>query len=108
MVYAGVTRSSSFPQIGEKQFMHNRMVEAILREKGYEVHVVSLGIAVLPEGIHVFKHIPLTPLYSEETMLQACCSYHCSTQLHGKIAAKPPQKQKCCRTSARDTALYIV
>ena len=122
--HAGVTRTSSFPQIGEKEFTYNKMVEAILREKGYEVRVVTLGLAVLPEGLHVFKHIPLTPLYSEETMLQVCfytilpcnvvdvsCSNLFLVVLCESMPELPPRLSRCIMgiyTSARGTPLCIL
>ncbi len=46
------------------------MLETSLRDKGVTGRVVSLHLRALPEGVHVMKYLPLTPLYAEETMFQ--------------------------------------
>lgn len=68
----GITRSTQFPEIGEKEWTYNRMLETSLRDRGFFGRVVSLRLMVLREGIHVMKYLPLTPLYAEETLFQVC------------------------------------
>jgi hypothetical protein len=63
-------RKTQFPDIGEKEWTYNRMLETSLRDRGITVRVVSLFIRALPEGMHVMKHLPMTPLYGEETSFQ--------------------------------------
>lgn len=65
-----MTRATQFPEIGEKEWTYNRMLETTLRDRGVNCRVISLRLKALPEGVHVLKYIPLTPLYAEETMLQ--------------------------------------
>jgi len=67
---AGVVRNTQFPDIGEKEWTYNRMLETSLRDRGITVRVISMFIRVLPEGMHVMKYLPLTPLYGEETSFQ--------------------------------------
>ena len=45
--------------------------ETMLREHGYETRIVIMDLKLVPQGVHVLKHIPFTALYSEEMMLQA-------------------------------------
>lgn len=69
-VLSGIVRKTQFPDIGEKEWTYNRMLETSLRDRGITVRVVSLFIRALPEGMHVMKHLPMTPLYGEETSFQ--------------------------------------
>lgn len=73
---AGLVRSTQFPEIGEKEWTYNRMLETSLRDRGVTGRVVSLHLKALPEGVHVIKYLPLTPLYAEETMFQVSLNGH--------------------------------
>lgn len=46
------------------------MLETSLRDRGVTGRIVSLRLKALPEGVHVMKYLPMTPLYAEETMFQ--------------------------------------
>ena len=72
-MFPGVSRTTQFPEIGEKEWTYNRMLETSLRDKGVAGRVVSLRLRALPEGVHVMKYLPMTPLYAEETMFQVRC-----------------------------------
>ena len=64
-------RGSSFPDIGAQEWTYCRMMETMLRSTGaFDTRFLIRNLTVIPEGLHVLKHIPMTPHYPDRTVLQ--------------------------------------
>lgn len=53
-----------------QEWTYNRLLDSMLRDRGFEARVTIMQIRLVPEGVHVLKHIPFVAHYSEETVLQ--------------------------------------
>ena len=71
LLAAGVTRGSSFPDIGAQEWTYCRMMETMLRSiASFDVRFIIRNLTLIEGGLHVLKHIPMTPLYPDRTVLQ--------------------------------------
>ena len=69
---AGVDRGSSFPDVGAQEWTYCRMMETMLRSIAqFDTRFLIRNLTFIPEGLHVLKHIPMSPHYTDRTILQA-------------------------------------